>query len=126
MKSFQQKEQTNSNEAIIGFLLRVLVILSASFVFTGGILYLFENGGTIPNYKVFQGEPPYLKNVYQIIGDAFNFHSRGLIQLGIVLLIANPVARVIFAAASFIYEKDYMYLLFSVIVISVLLFSFLG
>lgn len=126
MKSDKQKAQTQSNEAVIGFLLRVLVILSAAFVFTGGILYIFENSGTIPDYKVFQGEPAYLKNVNQIIGDAFNFHSLGLIQFGIVLLIANPVARVIFAAVSFIYEKDYMYLLFSGIVICVLLFSFLG
>ena len=58
--------------------------------------------------------------------DAFTLHSRGLIQLGLLLLIATPVARVAFSIFGFAEEKDRMYVAFTVIVLLILLYSLIG
>ena len=54
---------------------------------------------------------------------AFHLQSRGMIQLGLLLLIATPVARVVFAVIGFYLERDRMYTIVSLIVLAVLVFS---
>jgi len=46
-------------------------------------------------------------------------------ELGVLLLIATPVIRVLFSVFAFIYEKDYLYVAFTLIVLFVLIYSFL-
>jgi uncharacterized membrane protein len=53
-------------------------------------------------------------------------HGRGLIQLGLLLLIATPVARVAFAVVAFVLEEDRLYVGVTLIVLAVLLLSLLG
>jgi uncharacterized membrane protein len=43
-----------------------------------------------------------------------------------LLLIATPIARVSFSIVGFSIERDYLYVSFTVIVLLVLLYSFLG
>jgi uncharacterized membrane protein len=50
-------------------------------------------------------------------------NSRGLIMLGLLLLIATPVARVIFSAFAFARERDFTYVCITLIVLGVLLYS---
>jgi uncharacterized membrane protein len=119
----KQEEIEKDIEFIMGNLLRIGVIISASFVLIGGILYLWQHGGSLSRYSVFRGEPSDLRNLIQIYSEAFSFNSLGLIQLGIILLIATPVARVLFSVIAFLYEKDYLYVVFTLIVLSVLLYS---
>ena len=47
------------------------------------------------------------------------------VQLGLLLLIATPIARVVLAAVGFAFERDRMYVVVSLIVLAVLLFSLL-
>jgi uncharacterized membrane protein len=47
-------------------------------------------------------------------------------QLGLLLLIATPIARVAFSAVAFAIEGDKMYVLFTLIVFGVLLYSLFG
>jgi uncharacterized membrane protein len=61
-----------------------------------------------------------------IIGDTVALHGRGIIQLGLLLLIATPVARVAFSIFGFAQERDRMYVVFTVIVFAILLWSLLG
>jgi len=44
----------------------------------------------------------------------------------LLLLIATPIARVSFSIVGFSIERDYLYVTFTVIVLLVLLYSFLG
>jgi len=53
-------------------------------------------------------------------------HGRGIIQLGLLFLIATPVARVAFAAFAFSIERDWLYVAISTFVLLVLLYSLLG
>jgi len=126
MKDLKHSQVEHNIEVAMGNLLRLGVILAASVVFVGGIFYLFKYGNTIPGFEHFSGEPSDLRNLPEIFSNAVSFHSRGIIQFGLILLIATPVARVIFAVAAFIYEKDYMYVVFSLIVLVILLCSLFG
>ena len=58
--------------------------------------------------------------------NAVALNGRGIIQLGLLFLIATPVARVIFSILGFAAERDRMYVVFTVIVLAVLLFSLVG
>ena len=126
MKSVWQYWNDTSIEIIIGRLLQTGVLLSAAVVLIGGVLYLIEYGTTHPHYKVFNLESAYLRHMPAIFSDAFKLHSTGIIQLGLLLLIFTPIARVLFSVFAFLVERDLMYVIVTLIVLSVLLFSLFG
>jgi uncharacterized membrane protein len=113
-------------EEIVGTLLRVGVSLSAFVVSIGAAIYLARHGGEPANYRVFHGEPSDLRSLSGIVRDAFHLRGRGIIQLGLLLLIATPVARVAFSIWGFAEEHDRLYMVFTGIVLIVLLYSLLG
>lgn len=110
-------------ERVIGNLLRWGVILAAAVVLAGGVIYLARYGSTIPDYRVFRGEPSDLRNVSGIVTGAVSWHSRGLILFGLLLLIATPVARVVFSVVAFALQRDRTYIVVTLIVLAVLLYS---
>ncbi|MHB1426167.1 MAG: DUF1634 domain-containing protein [Gemmataceae bacterium] len=109
-------------EGILGNLLRIGVIISALVVFLGGVLYLMHDGGQdAPELGTFA--PEQLRNPVHIARDAASLHALGLIMLGLLLLIATPVTRVIFSIAAFALQRDYLYVLFTLLVLAVLMYS---
>jgi uncharacterized membrane protein len=92
----------------------------------GGAIYLARHGREPANYRVFHGEPSDLRNLSGIVREAFRLRGRGIIQLGLLLLIATPVARVAFSIWGFAEEHDRLYMIFTGIVLIVLLYSLLG
>jgi uncharacterized membrane protein len=113
-------------ENIIGNLLRIGVLLSALVVLFGGAVYLARNGRTTANYRVFQGEPATYRTVAGIFQQTMQLRGRGIIQFGLLLLIATPVARVAFSLFGFAAERDRMYMGFTAIVLLILLYSLFG
>jgi len=113
-------------DEIIGVLLRYGVLSAASVVAAGGIWYLIQYGTSAPGYQVFRSEPEYLRHVKGIVTGVPGFHCRRMIQLGLTLLIATPVARVAFSVVAFILQRDRAYVVITLIVLSVLLFSLTG
>src|ERR1051326_7204570 len=76
-------------ENIIGTLLRVGVLTSAFVVFFGGAIYLARHGRSTVDYRIFQGEPADYRQISGIVRQALNLRGRGIIQLGLLLLIAT-------------------------------------
>jgi uncharacterized membrane protein len=113
-------------EDVIGNLLRAGVLLAAAVVLTGGIIYLVRHGGEPVEYRVFRGEPSDLRHVPGIVAGALALRGRGIIQLGLLLLIATPVIRVAFSVVGFAAEGDRMYVGFTLAVLVILLLSLLG
>jgi uncharacterized membrane protein len=113
-------------EQIIGTLLRVGVLASALVVLLGGALYIAQEGRTQPNFHTFHGEPENLRSVPAVVQGAGKLQSRAIIQLGLLLLILTPIARVVFSAFAFALERDRMYVVITLIVLAVLLYSLLG
>ncbi len=113
-------------EQVMGTLLRIGVMLAAVVVLGGGIFYLIHFGGAFPDYRVFRGEPADLRSMAGVVKESLALHSRGLMQLGLLLLIATPVARVVFSVFAFALERDYTYVVVTLIVLLVLLYSLMG
>ena len=110
-------------ENIIGQLLRAGVLLSAGVVTVGGVLYLVQRHGAPVDFRTFVAGGPETRTVKGIVRFAAQWQSEGLIQLGLVLLILTPVARVALAVVGFAMEKDRLYTVVSLIVLGVLVFS---
>jgi len=113
-------------ESVMGSLLITGVIISGAVVLFGGIVYLFQMGSSLPHYKTFRGEPTDLRSVKQTLNGVMHFDSLAIVQLGLLLLIATPIARVIFSVIGFLAEKDYLYVLISLIVLAIIAFSILN
>jgi len=113
-------------EEWIGALLRWGVTLAAAEVLFGACVYLTRHGHGMPQYHVFAGEPSDLRTMSGIMKDVLAFRGRGLIQLGLLLLIATPVARVAFSVAAFAMQRDRLYVVFTLVVLAILIYSLAG
>ena len=115
-------------ELILGNLLRAGVLISAAVVLWGACIYLFRHAHDHADYRVFKGEPSEFRTIHGVIRSILNGQSRGRcwIQLGLLLLIATPIARVAFSIVGFALERDRLYVAFTLIVLAILLYSLLG
>ena len=121
------KQQLNDKqvETFIGQVLRVGVFLSCIVTLIGLTLYLVQHAGIIPNYRVFHSINEPLRSILQLIPSAFHGNALAIIQVGVLLLIATPVARVAFLVGAFAMERDRMYVLVSGLVLVILIGSIL-
>jgi uncharacterized membrane protein len=113
-------------QAIIGKMLRTGVTLSACITVIGGLLYMFRHEDLIPDYRNFSGVPEQYRSLSEIFRGVTAFKSRAIIQLGVLLLIATPIARVLFSMIAFWLEKDYKYVIITLIVLGIICFSIAG
>lgn len=113
-------------EAMVANLLRAGVVLAAALVGFGGIVYLARHGYDAGAYRTFRGEPADFRTLSGVFRDAIALHGRGIIQLGLLLLIATPVARVAFSAYGFARLRDGKYVVITLIVLTLLLYSLFG
>lgn len=88
-------------EIIIGQLLRAGVLLAAATVFAGGVLYLVQHHADTVNYRTFAAGTPSTRSVPGIVQSASHGQSEAIIQVGLLLLILTPVARVGIAIVGF-------------------------
>jgi len=116
----------NRVDLIVSRFLLAGVIVASFFVITGGVFYLANYGTDFPEYKIFSGEPADLRSVHGIMADALSLRSRGIIQLGLLLLMFTPVAWVTFLLFAFAKKKDRTYVIVTTIVLAALLFSLVG
>jgi uncharacterized membrane protein len=98
-------------------------LLAALVVFFGGVWFVAESHDVPQNYRTFRGEPVELRAVPQIVDQAIALRPLGLIQFGLLLLIATPVARVLFSVLGFALERDWMYVVFTLLVLALLIYT---
>jgi uncharacterized membrane protein len=124
----RERNQWNdqSLETAVALLLRGGVLLSAFVVLAGASIYLWRHGHSPVDFRTFHGEPTDLRTIRGIIQNVVQLRGRGIIQLGLLLLIATPVARVAFSVLGFARERDRMYVVFTLIVLGILLYSLFG
>lgn len=113
-------------EVIISVLLRTGVIISAAVVLLGGACYLAKHGQEQPAYHVFHSAAPTYRSVSGVIHAAGPSNCQAVIQLGLLLLILTPVARVAFSLAGFALEHDRTYVVLTSMVLAILIYSLAG
>lgn len=119
-------------ELFIGKLLRYGVMIACGITLFGAIVYLYQNHGAsmqhykpIPDGEPFPGAAYYLRELSTIIPRAFSLDGAAIIQLGVCVLIATPILRVAFSVIVFLIEKDYMYVVITLIVLIIILANML-
>jgi uncharacterized membrane protein len=117
------KVDDKSVEIFLGKFLRWGVLLAALVVFVGGVWFLAESYEVQQNYRTFRGEPADLRAVPQIVHQAIALRPLGLIQFGLLLLIATPVARVLLSVLGFALERDWMYVVLTLLVLGLLVYT---
>ena len=110
-------------ESMIATILRAGVLTSALIVGVAGLLYLARHHADSPQYRTFEVEPANLRSIGGIVRSAVSLHPDAMIQLGLLVLIATPIARVALAAAGFYLEGDRLYVGVSLVVLAILIFS---
>ncbi len=113
-------------DRIISAILSAGVGIAALVVLAGGIYYLAKHGGQLPQYRSFHGQPPQLRTLPGIVDFALSSHSRGIIEVGLLLLIATPIARVLFSVAAFALQRDRTYIIITLVVLTVLICNLIG
>jgi uncharacterized membrane protein len=115
-----------SLERIVSRLLIAGVLLSAAVVLLGGVCYLARYGYETADYHVFHEVPPEYRSLQGVIHAISPANCAAVIQLGLLILIATPIARVAFSLAGFAFERDWTYVAITSIVLAVLIYSVAG
>ena len=107
----------------VAAMLRFGVSLAALMVAFGGALLLRHPWIRISDFRHFQPGNPALRTIPGILEGAIDFAPRSIIQLGLVLLIATPVARVLLCVVGFARQRKILYVAISCFVFCILLYS---
>ena len=104
-------------ENAMGNLLRIGVALAAAVVLAGAAWYLWANGLRPAGYHHFHPA----KGGFRWLATWPS--PEALIQVGLLILIATPVARVIFSLVAFVLERDRAYVAITLAVLAILVYS---
>ena len=113
-------------ERALGSLLRAGVMAAGSVVLVGTLFFLARHGGEPADYRIFRGEPAELRNRGGMLRAAVGLEGRGIIQLGIAMLIATPIARVTFSVGAFAKARNARYVAITATVLAILAYSMFG
>lgn len=126
MNRFAKGAEELAMEQVIGRVLQAGVATAAIVVLVGAVLLLVRHGGALPDFRTFGGEPEALRSVSGIVRGVVAMDPRAVVQLGLVLLIATPVVRVLLTLIAFARQRDRLYVVITAVVLTVLLWSIVG
>jgi uncharacterized membrane protein len=117
------------NSVIIG-VLRSGVLLSAVIITTGACLYLLRNGsfqvsGLVTYDPTALPHTNFDPSLGRLLPGLASLDPQSVIELGVLVLLATPVARVLFSVMLFAAEGDWTYVYITTGVLVFLLFSML-
>lgn len=113
-------------EQLVSHLLKFGVLLASAIVLLGGWIYLSRHGTEPAEYQFFHGEPTEFCSPWGVVQAVLSGNSLSIIQLGILLLIATPIVRVVFCLSTFIWQRDLSYIFITSFVLAGLLYSLIG
>ncbi len=113
-------------ENLLSNILKYGVFIASAVVLLGGILYLIRHGAEPAEYQFFSGTPSQFCSPSGVVEAAFSGSSRGIIQLGLLLLIAIPIVRVIVSLFAFVRRRDLIYIIVNLFVLAALTYSLIG
>ena len=125
-KAAQSSWNDERVEKMLGMLLLSGVIISGLVVLAGGVLYILRYGREPVHYENFDAQRASLRTVIGVGKYAVHGDPRAIIQIGLLLLIATPVMRVVLSMIAFALEKDRLYVVLTLIVLVILLLSLFG
>lgn len=112
---------------VIGMVLRYGVIISFAVIGVGTIL-LFAEGQTgyyplTTAEQLFERQNRFLIGLVPLIQGIISAKPYAIIDLGVLILLATPMARVFISIFLFLNERRYIFVLITITVLALLLFS---
>ncbi|WP_225895886.1 DUF1634 domain-containing protein [Dendronalium phyllosphericum] len=111
---------------LLSNLLKYGVLIASAIVLLGGILYLIRHGAEPAEYRVFRGEPSEFSSPAGVLSAVLSGSRRGIIQLGLLLLIAIPIVRVLISLVAFLLRRKFIYVSVTLLVLASLIYSLVG
>ena len=115
---------TKKMEVVIGLLLTIGTLVSAAIVMLGGILYLLQYGGESVHIELLQSNAAYT-NLTSIWQAACAFSPLGIIEIGVLALVATQSLRVALLVGFYAIIRDYGFVLISLFILIMLVSSFI-
>lgn len=110
-------------EKAMSLILTTGMIISLIFVTIGGGLYLYQSGYENAA-QVFHSGVNFQTTVEQIFISAFSFSPFGIIELGVLMLVATQSVRVGLLVWYYAMKKDRAFTGISLFILAVLIYSF--
>jgi uncharacterized membrane protein len=115
-------------DTAISHLLRGGVLVSISVVLTG-LAFTFRHHPQYMTSRTALGDltdarAMYPHTIREVVMQARHRHGQAIVMLGLLLLVATPVARVAFSIFAFAIERDRLYVAITLGVLTLLLVSF--
>lgn len=126
MKEGTREDSSRNLEGLLSRVMLVGVLLAAAVLLLGGGIYLASHGRDAVGDHIFTGEPAELRHPMAIVEGAMQVHPRALIQLGVLLLLLNPILRIFLAGVGYVGLRNWTYVVVCLILLVVLGGSFLG
>ncbi len=104
-------------------MLRFGVTLAAIVVLVGGIQSIRHRPPALPDYADFHAVNASMRTMSGILNGVRHLDPKCIIQFGLVLLIATPVARVVYCVVGFARQRNWLYVAFSFTVLLILTYS---
>ena len=122
-KERRSRDIDEQTERTLGRVLQTGVLAAGAIVLVAGAVFVARQGGDPASFGVFEGQPSSLSGPVAIISNLGSPNASTFIQLGLLVLIATPIARVVLSVYSFARLRDLMYVAFTMIVLAVLAFG---
>lgn len=111
-------------QQVIGHLLRYGIWTALTVACIGGMIYIFRHSTETVNYSRFIEKD---EDIFHIVSAAVSgmlqWKGRSIILIGVLLLFLTPVLRLVFSLVAFLFEKDYLYVGITALVILIISFS---
>ena len=120
------KMTDRSIERSVSVLLRAGVLIAGVVTLAGGAIFLLRHWSDRVEYQTFHSQPRIDRILPEIVAGALHLRARSVIQLGMLLLIATPVARVAFSLYGFALERDRNFIVITAFVLAILLYSLIS
>jgi uncharacterized membrane protein len=102
------------------------VASAATVVSIGMALYLVKPDNKLLELHQIMGNPISLRNYLDLSTYLQMNQEQGIILLGLAILVATPIVRVVFSVYAFAKQRDYVYVTITLVVVAILFYSFVG
>lgn len=116
----------HATEARLSQLLTLGTSISAAVILLGLAMYLWRHASERLDFTAFRTHDAELNTPSTIVAKAMTLDAIAIMQLGVLLLVLTPIARVAFTLVMFLVRRDWMYVAIAAIVLVVLLLGLSG
>lgn len=113
-------------EQLVGRLLQAGVLVAAAVTILGAVLLLAREGGAPIDFGTLRPPTAGLHTVRGVLAGALALEPHAIVQLGLVLLVATPVARVALTLVAFAMQRDRLYVAITLLVLALLVYGLAG